>query len=127
MAADTKQWVSIYLPYIDSARTVAQGRRVSKAIAVENPALPEISEVLQFLKLHHSIENKAYPRDILSRGRIKVQLKLDGNLMNPEISTKKQLLVKLCEFIPRLKSRLNKEEAKETSTSNKKNKKKKKK
>lgn len=87
MAVDTKLWTTIYMPYIDLGCTVAQGRRVSKNIAVENPQLAELSEVLQFLKLHHTVENKAFPRDILSRGRVKVMLKLSGVSVNPEITT----------------------------------------
>lgn len=115
---DTSKWTCIYPSYLDSRLKVAQGRRVSKALAVENPTLQEISEILGFFRLPHALENKVFPRDILARGRFKVMLKHPaGHLSNPEIPNsksyvEKRLLVKLCELIPRLKSRMAGEEVK---------------
>jgi signal recognition particle subunit SRP19 len=125
---DYSRWICVYPSYINSNVTVALGRRVPKSVAVPDPHPHEISEVLQFLKLHHVIENKAYSRDILVRGRIRVRLRDDaGNPVNPEISTRKGLLNKLCQYIPRLKSRVTTEESKQTTTKDKKKKKNKKK
>ena len=88
MQVDVSQWTCVYPPYINSKLTTSQGRRISKAVAVENPQIPEILEVLKFLGLDHAVENKAYPRDILSRGRIRIRLKdQDGNHLNPEITS----------------------------------------
>ena len=83
---NVKMWTTIYPAYLDSKHLKSQGRKVPKKIAVENPTLMEISEVLTFFKLHHILENKAYPRDILERGRIKVRLFDDNHKqINSEI------------------------------------------
>ena len=71
---NTKMWTTIYPAYLDSKHKKSEGRKVPKKIAVNEPTLQEISEVLSFFKLHHCVENKAYPRDILERGRVKVKL-----------------------------------------------------
>mmetsp|Transcript_7354 Transcript_7354/g.10865 ORF Transcript_7354/g.10865 Transcript_7354/m.10865 type:complete len:128 (-) Transcript_7354:426-809(-) len=110
---DISRWTCIYTSYLNSKVPQSLGRRVNKGVAVENPKAQEISEVLQFLKLPHCIENKAFPRDILDRGRVRVMLKNESNeFNNPEVTSKRVLLNKLCEFIPRLKSRATTEETK---------------
>lgn len=82
-----KFWTTIYPAYLNSKLKKSEGRKIHKSTAVENPTLQEISEVLSFLRLLHCVENKAYPRDILQRGRIKVRLFDDSKaLMNPEIT-----------------------------------------
>ena len=103
-----KKWNTIYPVYINSAATIAEGRRVGQGVAVDKPTLEEISQVLSFLKLKHCIEgHKGFPRDTLMRGRIKVLLKDEhGQLMHNEIVHKRQLLYKLCEYIPKLKTRV---------------------
>lgn len=110
---DTSRWTCIYPAYIASKLKRSQGRQVNNTEAIDNPQPNEISEVLTFLKIPHIIENKAYPRDILMRGRVKACLKMDdGRLINSEVPSKKVLLRKLCCFIPRLKCRVNAEEGK---------------
>lgn len=116
MEIDVSRWVCVYPPYINAKCTVAQGRRVSQQLAVCNPQVQEIIEVLNFLKLHHIVENKAYPRDILSRGRVRVRVKDEhGELLNTQVAGKNDLLKRLCEYIPRLKSRVNTEELRPTT------------
>ena len=49
-----------------------------------------------------------HPRDFGRPGRIKVELYDDfGNAKNPEILTKRVMMLKLLEFFPKLKSRVN--------------------
>merc|ERR1711972_1145774 len=76
---DTSRWNIIYPNYINSFRTVPEGRRIGKAKAIENPQAVEMAEICQFLKIPHKLEmDKAYPRDWLVRGRIRVMLKTCG-------------------------------------------------
>ena len=83
-----KTWKTIYPAYIDSKLTLAEGRRIPKGKAVENPTCEEIAEILMYLKIPHAIEvDKAYPRNWMQKGRVRVMLKDDkGNLANPEIT-----------------------------------------
>lgn len=79
------------------------------ANAVENPQPLEMAEICEFLQIPHRLEmNKAYPRDWMIRGRIRVLLKTpDGVHTHSEIHDKKQLMKKMGELIPKLKSRVN--------------------
>ena len=115
MDINVSKWTVIYPSYFNAKVSCTKGRRVAKNIAVDNPNLNEISECLQFLKIRHTIEqNKTYSRDILARGRCRCELRNEAGMnMNPEITSKKLLLLKLCDLIPRLKSRS--EEAKDSA------------
>eukprot|EP00357_Protocruzia_adherens_P034561 CAMPEP_0115024354 /NCGR_PEP_ID=MMETSP0216-20121206/33146_1 /TAXON_ID=223996 /ORGANISM="Protocruzia adherens, Strain Boccale" /LENGTH=143 /DNA_ID=CAMNT_0002398313 /DNA_START=33 /DNA_END=464 /DNA_ORIENTATION=- len=102
-----KDWNIIYPAYLNSEFTERQGRRVPKEKAVRHPRLDEISMILKHFKLNHVVEmDKSYPREWWNNGRIRFQLKqADGSLTNPEISSKKKLLVQMAELIPKLKTR----------------------
>ncbi|KAF7851456.1 hypothetical protein BT93_L3883 [Corymbia citriodora subsp. variegata] len=84
---DVKKWVILYPVYINSKKTIAEGRRICAAKACENPTCAEIADCCSYLKLNSVIENdKAYPRDFMQRGRVRVLLKReDGTLCNPAI------------------------------------------
>uniref|UniRef100_A0A023FH23 Signal recognition particle 19 kDa protein n=1 Tax=Amblyomma cajennense TaxID=34607 RepID=A0A023FH23_AMBCJ len=104
-------WVSIYPAYINSKKTLAEGRRLPKSKCVENPTYQEIRDVLDATGFKVGVENKLYPREqnkdsLLYRGRIRVQLKNDDDTpCNPEYPTRKALMHHVCEMIPRLKTR----------------------
>ena len=105
-AQEFQRWNIIYPNYIDATKTIPQGRRIPKEVAVDNPHLEEIGEALRFLGLRAMPEAKAYPRDWLTPGRVRVELKrADGSDAHPEIKTKKQLMVRMAETIAKLKSR----------------------
>ncbi|KAH7658042.1 Signal recognition particle SRP19 subunit protein [Dioscorea alata] len=84
-----KKWVVLYPVYINSKKTIAEGRRISAAKACENPTCLEIVDCCNYLKIPSAIElDKAYPRDFMQRGRVRVLLKQeDGSLYNPAIGT----------------------------------------
>lgn len=89
---------------------------------MENPTYSEIRDVLSVTKLQVGVENKQYPREkskeLLYRGRIRVQLKNDdGTPVNPEFPNRDSLLVYIGEKIPQLKSRQNKPAEAATSAS----------
>ncbi|KAG1330452.1 signal recognition particle 19 kDa protein [Cocos nucifera] len=112
-----KKWAVIYPIYINSKKTVALGRRISVAKACENPTCIEIGDCCNYLKLPFAIElDKAYPRDFMQIGRVRVLLKReDGSLCNPAIATKKQLMLQIAELVPKHHGRTKKQESASTS------------
>ena len=78
--------------------------------AVMRPSLTDMMEICKMLYIPFVVENKAYPRDWMSRGRIRV--KLSG--LAETVNTKMKLMSKMGSMIPQLKSyteRIAKEEA----------------
>mmetsp|Transcript_56680 Transcript_56680/g.64963 ORF Transcript_56680/g.64963 Transcript_56680/m.64963 type:complete len:143 (+) Transcript_56680:23-451(+) len=105
-----KKWKVLYPAYIDSTKKIDQGRAIPLKHCVENPTIQEMSEILQYLKIRHVIEpHKAYPKDWINPGRIRVQLLDDDSSkpLNEEVPNKKKLMMKMGELIPKLKSRVN--------------------
>lgn len=77
---DKARWICFYPTYINSKRSVSDGRKIPLKLAVENPTLNEIKDVLLNAGFNIELENKAYPREpnkYECRGRIRVQLKND--------------------------------------------------
>ncbi|XP_050034780.2 signal recognition particle 19 kDa protein [Dermacentor andersoni] len=109
--SDRERWVCIYPAYINSKKTIAEGRRLPKSKCVENPTYQEIRDVLDATGFKVGVENKLYPREqnkdsLLYRGRIRVQLKNDDSTpCNPEYPTRKAVMHHICDMIPRLKTR----------------------
>ncbi|KAL1334308.1 hypothetical protein AAHE18_11G167900 [Arachis hypogaea] len=89
-----KRWIVLYPVYINSKKTMAEGRRIGLSKACENPTCAEIGDCCSYLKLPFAIEiDKAYPRDFMQRGRVRVLLKKeDGTLFNPTISSTLELM-----------------------------------
>ncbi|XP_019262278.1 PREDICTED: signal recognition particle 19 kDa protein [Nicotiana attenuata] len=55
--------------------------------------------------------DKAYPRDFMQRGRVRVLLKKeDGTPYNPAISSRKQLMIHVAELVRRHPNRTKKQE-----------------
>lgn len=54
--ANIKKWIIIYPVYINSKKTVAEGRRIALSKACENPTCAEIGDCCAFLKLPFAIE-----------------------------------------------------------------------
>nr|XP_021187545.2 signal recognition particle 19 kDa protein [Helicoverpa armigera] len=110
--SDVERWVCIYPAYLNSKKTLAQGRKLSKSYCVENPTHQEIRDVLVAAGLRVGVENKLYPREpskeILYRGRIRVQLKNDdGTSVKPDLPTREAVMKHIGESIPKLKTRQN--------------------
>mmetsp|Transcript_10773 Transcript_10773/g.32419 ORF Transcript_10773/g.32419 Transcript_10773/m.32419 type:complete len:164 (+) Transcript_10773:89-580(+) len=105
---DTSKWNILYPNYINSKKKIDEGRRIPAGKGVEHPHPAEMAEICEYLKIPHVLEmDKAYPRDWLIRGRIRVLLKTaEGAFTHPEIHTKKQVMEKMGELIPKLKSRV---------------------
>ena len=92
---------------INSKKCLSQGRRVSVQQGCEDPIVQEMSEVCQYLKLTHVIEPyKALPRDMVAHpGRIRVQLVSDSRPCHTDIKSRKALMHKMGELIPKLNIR----------------------
>ncbi|EGD74328.1 hypothetical protein PTSG_12433 [Salpingoeca rosetta] len=97
-----ERWVVVYPAYIDSEKTIAQGRRIPKEKAVDKPDIRDIIRAVSSddFQLPAKVENKAYCRDYLTRGRLRAQLKnADGSLVNPEFPDRKALYCYLADKI----------------------------
>ncbi|KAF5728574.1 signal recognition particle 19 kDa protein-like [Tripterygium wilfordii] len=112
-----KKWVVLYPVYINSKKTVAEGRRIGVAKACENPTCAEIADCCSHLKIPFAIEiDKAYPRDFMQIGRVRVLLKReDGTFFNPAITSRKQLMLHVAELVPKHPGRTKKQESVSTS------------
>ncbi|KAI3438084.1 hypothetical protein D9Q98_000526 [Chlorella vulgaris] len=109
MSFDHDKRVILYPNYIDNRKTVAQGRRIPKQLACEAPNCIEIYEcIINGLKLEAEAEMKSYSRDWLVPGRVRVKLQNDdGSAANPDIPTRRALLLKVAELVPRHPGRVN--------------------
>jgi signal recognition particle subunit SRP19 len=109
--ADPCRFVCVYPAYINSKKTRAEGRRVGKSKAIDNPTVNEIGDILENAGLKTIVEtNRLYSREESrepqQRGRVRVQLKnLDGSLIKDQFKNKDDLLFYLVDMIPKLKTR----------------------
>ncbi|XP_077993681.1 signal recognition particle 19 kDa protein-like [Glandiceps talaboti] len=112
--AKKEKWICIYPAYINSRRSLAEGRRIAKTNAVENPTVHEMKDVLLAAGVLLGVENKMYPRDpnrdVVYRGRLRIKmLKEDGTPLYEKFQNKKSILLYLGETIPKLKTRTQKQ------------------
>lgn len=112
--SDTERWICIYPAYINRKRTLAEGRKIPKQKAVDNPTCKEIDDVLSTTGLPYIFENKLYPREKSKefnvRGRARVQIKKDdGTPLNADFPSRESVMIHLGTLIPRLKSRSGKQ------------------
>ncbi|KAL2092873.1 hypothetical protein ACEWY4_012671 [Coilia grayii] len=117
---DKERFICIYPVYINSKKTLAEGRRIPTEKAVENPTCAEIKDVLTAAGLNVLVEmNKMHPRewnrDVQFRGRVRVQIKQeDGNPCQEKFSSRKEVMFYVAEMIPKLKTRTQKSGGGET-------------
>merc|ERR1719272_1871466 len=67
-----------------------------------------MAQICEHMSIPHVLEmNKAYPRDWLIKGRLRVLLKTpEGNHTHEDVHSKKDLMLKMGELIPKLKNRV---------------------
>ncbi|KAI1900270.1 hypothetical protein AGOR_G00048260 [Albula goreensis] len=111
--ANKERFMCIYPAYINSKKTLAEGRRIPSEKAVENPTCAEIRDVLSAAGMNVLVENKMYPRewnrDVQFRGRVRIQLKEeDGSLCQEKFTSRKDVMFYVAEMIPKLKTRTQK-------------------
>lgn len=82
-------WTCIYPIYLDAKRPYGTGqRRVERAKSLWWPLSKDIADAANRLGLGtlHEV-SKSHPRDWENPGRVRVQWKKDGRLVNPSIKT----------------------------------------
>jgi signal recognition particle subunit SRP19 len=92
----------IYPSYLDSNKTVKQGRRMAQDVAVPRPTCNDISQALQQLQVRHVLQPyKGYSRDITclwdNPGRV---------LVDVSLFKKSQLMREIAARIPALPDRV---------------------
>ncbi|KAH6909599.1 signal recognition particle protein [Coprinopsis sp. MPI-PUGE-AT-0042] len=100
-----KTWTCIYPIYLDAKRPYGTGeRRVARGKALWWPLSKDIADAANRLGLGtlHEV-NKSHPRDWENPGRVRVQWKKNGQLVNPAVKSKKQLLEMISFQIQHLK------------------------
>ncbi|ETW10125.1 hypothetical protein H310_00499 [Aphanomyces invadans] len=103
---DFSRWSTLYPNYIDSSKTNAEGRRIAKNLACDKPLAEEMGEVCRYFQLMYVIEPyKRYSRDAIVEGRVRVKLTENGRFLHNEIHTRKDLMLKMGELIPKLQIR----------------------
>ena len=71
-----KAYQCLYPVYFDATRTRAEGRRVSRSLAVANPLAIDIVQACAGLRLQTVLEaGKIHPKDWANPGRVKVSLR----------------------------------------------------
>ncbi|KAI9460777.1 signal recognition particle SRP19 subunit [Boletus coccyginus] len=100
-----KKWTCIYPIYIDAKRPYGRGeRRIAREKSVWWPLSKDIADATNRLGLGtlHEV-NKSHPRDWENPGRVRVQWKKDGRLVDSAIKTKRQLLEMISFQVQRIK------------------------
>ena len=81
-----RHYQCIYPVYFDKTRSRAEGRRVGKKLAVENPLARGMVDAVQELGLNALFEpGKVHPKDWSNPGRVKVLVKQNGRAVNPRV------------------------------------------
>ena len=81
-----RRWQCLYPVYFDANRSRAEGRRVGKELAVQNPLAREIVDGAAALGLNVVFEpGKMHPRDWANPGRVRILVKEDGKIKNPRV------------------------------------------
>ena len=85
----------VYPAYLNGKKTLAEGRRVPKSMAVDKPLCSEIKDVCLSQQLGVVVEGtKLYSRELIKDhihiGRVRVQLKNDdGSPLNANITSRR--------------------------------------
>ncbi|NP_001088221.1 signal recognition particle 19kDa L homeolog isoform X1 [Xenopus laevis] len=134
--ASVDRFICIYPAYLNSKKTIAEGRRIPIEKAVQNPTCLEIADICRANKLNVVVEGdkmytREWNRDAQFRGRVRVQLKNeDGTVCVEKLSSRKAVMLRVAEEIPKLKTRTQKsgggDQSAQQGEGGKKNKKKKK-
>jgi len=118
MSVEHDKRIILYPAYINSKCTVAEGRRIPVGSACENPNVKEMMDCCVYLKIPSEIEIKHYPRSWPPSCRIRVQLRQeDGSPTNPDVPSRRVLMLKIAELVPKHPGRHKKAQKAEASSS----------
>ncbi|KAK9471277.1 signal recognition particle, SRP19 subunit [Dipodascopsis tothii] len=97
-----KDWQTVYPVYFDASRSQSEGRRVSKAMAVENPLAKALVEACAVAGVQVVFEpQKTHPKDWSNPGRVRINLRDPETKQptNPAIKNKRQLYIYIAEYL----------------------------
>ena len=96
----SKHYQCLYPVYFDKSRTRAEGRRVGRELAVENPLAREMADAAANLGLRTVFEpDKIHPKQWDNPGRVRVLLKQDGKLLDVTIKNKHHLYILVARYL----------------------------
>ncbi len=102
---DPSNFFIIYPSYLDSKKTMKQGRRIGVEKAVDTPTAQDLSDALASLNVRHVQQpNKGYSRDQTTLWDNPGRVKVDPAVLESGY-TKRSLLAELASIIEELPSR----------------------
>ena len=102
---DPRNFFVIYPSYLDSSKTVKQGRRIGTEKAVDTPTVQDMSDALASLAIRHVQQpHKGYSRDPTTLWDNPGRVRVDPGALESGY-TKRSLLVELASIIEELPSR----------------------
>lgn len=95
------KWICIYPNYLDADKTRHQGRRISAAKGVSAPGVMDMAEAAHILGIRYVVEDKAYSRDFLVRGRLRLYIfgEEGHTAINPLFPSRKAVMEKVAAFL----------------------------
>lgn len=96
----SKHYQCLYPVYFDISRSRAEGRRVGRELAVENPLAREMADATANLGLRTVFEpDKTHPKNWENPGRVRVLLKHEGKQMDEDVKNKHHLYVLVAQYL----------------------------
>ncbi|KAJ2769603.1 signal recognition particle subunit [Coemansia nantahalensis] len=97
-----KRWVCLYPVYFDRGRSLRDGRRVSQALAVDQPHGRQLAAAVKAAGFSVCLEpTKTHPRDFFTAGRVRVRLFDDaGRCVLPDVPSRKELIRRVARHMP---------------------------
>merc|ERR1711920_1021402 len=108
--SDSSEYKYLYPCYINSKKTLAEGRRLPKTQCVENPTLQEMDFVAKRLALDYRPEiRKRHPRDFWNIGRVRFRLPPSGLQVKvgsdvKDVRTRKDMFRLIAEWVPKARA-----------------------
>ncbi|KAJ3213560.1 hypothetical protein HDU67_002770 [Dinochytrium kinnereticum] len=105
-----KTWTSVYPVYLDAGKSTRKGRMISSAHAIKDPSIVFLGECCRRLGFSAAVENmKRHPKDPLTFGRVRVQIKSpSGVAIQKDVPNKKALLLKIAAKYPEVEQEMKK-------------------
>jgi signal recognition particle subunit SRP19 len=108
---DPTGFFCIYPSYVDSAKTMKQGRRIGVEKAVDTPTVQDLSEALASLNIRHATQpHKGYSRDQTTLWDNPGRVRVDPAILEGGLYTKRSLMVELASIVTELPSRIRRRE-----------------
>ena len=116
---ETDSRLCIYPCYLNSSLSSSKGRKIPKSKAVKDPTTPQIYDIVQkILQLPAEMERKRHPKDWRYLGRVRVSLQnSNGQYIKEEIKSRRDLMLKVAELLPKHPARSSDGVAKSSSAS----------